>query len=285
MRVRIALDELRRIRELSNTIKALAAEIAQLVAEIAGAAGVAPIPVSSGKTNRHRLDRGGNRPITATIHRIAVTRLRSSPAASGTCSRPPAPSRNRRSHHQLLDIRAAKAAVGIDAFPRERRLALLVLLSSERDRCEPRRAPASEQQDRRRPGSALALRDKSRERKERVDVARPPAPALWPAESLIPHWARPAGRCPAPTATYATTWRSSSAGASRVPAQRGSGTSGSASLCAGARRSYPSRRARRADLHGPLLVGRATVCLPPNRSPTRTRQRTGPCRSDCPFLG
>src|SRR5215208_5506197 len=111
MRVRIARDELRRIRELSHTIKALEREIAQLVAQIAPqllsepgfgpliaaklvgevagahrfasdaklarAAGVAPIPVSSGKTNRHRLDRGGNRQINATIHRIAVTRLRS----------------------------------------------------------------------------------------------------------------------------------------------------------------------------------------------------------------
>src|SRR5215216_1157129 len=113
MRVRIARDELRRIRELSQTIKALEAEIAGLVAqialqllcepglgsltaaklvgEIAGAdrfssdaklaraAGVAPIPVSSGKTNRHRLDRGGNRQINATIHRIAVTRARCHP--------------------------------------------------------------------------------------------------------------------------------------------------------------------------------------------------------------
>ena len=113
MRVRIARDELRRIRELSQTIKALETEIAQLVAqiapqllsepgfgpltaaklvgEIAGAdrfasdaklaraAGVAPIPVSSGKTNRQRLDRGGNRQINATIHRIAVTRLRCHP--------------------------------------------------------------------------------------------------------------------------------------------------------------------------------------------------------------
>ncbi|MDP9377201.1 MAG: transposase [Actinomycetota bacterium] len=34
------------------------------------------MPVSSGKTNRHRLDRGGNRQINATIHRIAITRLR-----------------------------------------------------------------------------------------------------------------------------------------------------------------------------------------------------------------
>jgi transposase len=40
-------------------------------AKLARAAGVAPIPVSSGKTNRHRLDRGGNRQINATIHRIA----------------------------------------------------------------------------------------------------------------------------------------------------------------------------------------------------------------------
>jgi hypothetical protein len=35
MRVRIARDELRRIRELSQAIKALEAEIAQLVAQIA----------------------------------------------------------------------------------------------------------------------------------------------------------------------------------------------------------------------------------------------------------
>jgi transposase len=95
MRVRIARDELRRLRELTQTINALEGEIAglvvrvapqmlsepgfgpltaaKLVGEIAGAgrfatdaklaraAGVAPIPVSSGKTNRHRLDRGGNR--------------------------------------------------------------------------------------------------------------------------------------------------------------------------------------------------------------------------------
>jgi transposase len=113
MRVRIARDELRRIRELSRTIKALEAEITQLVAriapqllpepgfgpltaaklvgEIAGAgrfssdaklaraAGIAPIPVSSGNTNRHRLDRGGNRQINAAIHRVAVTRARCHP--------------------------------------------------------------------------------------------------------------------------------------------------------------------------------------------------------------
>jgi transposase len=112
-RVRIARDELRQMRELSRTIYALEAEIADLVArvapqllaepgfgpltaakligEIAGAqrfasdaklaraGGIAPIPVSSGKTNRHRLDRGGNRQINTAIHRIAVTRARCHP--------------------------------------------------------------------------------------------------------------------------------------------------------------------------------------------------------------
>ena len=113
MRVRIARDELRRIRELSQTIKALEREIAGLVAtvvpqlltepgfgpltaaklvgEIAGAdrfssdaklaraAGLAPIPASSGNTNRHRLDRGGNRQLNTAIHRIALTRARCHP--------------------------------------------------------------------------------------------------------------------------------------------------------------------------------------------------------------
>jgi transposase len=112
-RVRIARDELRRIADLSRAIDALETEIGELVAqaapqlldepgcgpltaaklvgEIAGAdrfatdaklaraAGLAPIPVSSGRTNRHRLDRGGNRQINAAIHRIALTRSRLHP--------------------------------------------------------------------------------------------------------------------------------------------------------------------------------------------------------------
>jgi transposase len=114
MRVRIARDELRRMRELTQAIKALEAEItvlvtelapqlvvepgcgpltaAKLVGEIAGAerfrsdaklaraAGIAPILASSGRTDRHRLDRGGNRQINAAIHRMAVTRARCDPA-------------------------------------------------------------------------------------------------------------------------------------------------------------------------------------------------------------
>src|SRR5918995_2356207 len=110
MRVRIARDELRRLRELTLAINRLEREItelvqqiapqlltepgfgpliaAKLVGEIAGAdrfataaklaraAGVAPIPASSGNTQRHRLDPGGNRQINAALHRVIVTRAR-----------------------------------------------------------------------------------------------------------------------------------------------------------------------------------------------------------------
>jgi transposase len=38
-------------------------------------AGVAPVPVSSGRTDRH-LSRGGNRQLNAALHRIAITQLR-----------------------------------------------------------------------------------------------------------------------------------------------------------------------------------------------------------------
>jgi transposase len=41
--------------------------------------GVAPIPISSGKTNRMRLHRGGDRRANSTLHLIAVARLRLDP--------------------------------------------------------------------------------------------------------------------------------------------------------------------------------------------------------------
>lgn len=39
--------------------------------------GVCPIPASSGKTTRHRLNRGGNRRANAALYRVAITRMRS----------------------------------------------------------------------------------------------------------------------------------------------------------------------------------------------------------------
>jgi transposase len=112
-RVRIARDEIRRIADLTRTINQLHDELAVLVAkaapqlladhglgvltaakligEIAGIerftsdaqlarlAGCAPIPVSSGRTDRHRLDRGGNRQLNHAIHMLAISKIRHDP--------------------------------------------------------------------------------------------------------------------------------------------------------------------------------------------------------------
>ena len=45
-------------------------------AAFASLCGVNPIPASSGKTNRHRLNRGGDRQANAALYRIVVVRLR-----------------------------------------------------------------------------------------------------------------------------------------------------------------------------------------------------------------
>ncbi|MFC7278085.1 transposase, partial [Paractinoplanes rhizophilus] len=41
--------------------------------------GVAPIPASSGKTTRHRLNRGGDRQANAALYRVVLSRLRWDP--------------------------------------------------------------------------------------------------------------------------------------------------------------------------------------------------------------
>ena len=45
-------------------------------AAFAALCGVSPVPASSGKTNRHRLNRGGDRQANAAIHRVVIVRLR-----------------------------------------------------------------------------------------------------------------------------------------------------------------------------------------------------------------
>jgi transposase len=46
-------------------------------AAFASLAGVCPIPASSGRTIRHRLNRGGDRALNRAIHTIAQVRMRS----------------------------------------------------------------------------------------------------------------------------------------------------------------------------------------------------------------
>jgi transposase len=107
---RVARDILGRVVELSQTIRVLEREIGALIgplapnllalvgcgpltaAKIVGEAGgigrfrskeafarhngTAPVPVWSGNTVRHRLNRGGNRQLNVALHRIAITQAR-----------------------------------------------------------------------------------------------------------------------------------------------------------------------------------------------------------------
>jgi transposase len=50
-------------------------------AQLARHGGVAPLEASSGRTQRHRLDRGGNRQLNAALYRIAISQARYHPEA------------------------------------------------------------------------------------------------------------------------------------------------------------------------------------------------------------
>jgi transposase len=129
-RVRVSRDQLKLIRQLSRRIVELETELrplvadyapqllaepgcgpltaAKLIGEIAGAhrfktdaqlarnAGVAPIPASSGNTQRHRLDRGGNRQLNLALHRIAITKARICPETQAYLERKQAEGKTRK---------------------------------------------------------------------------------------------------------------------------------------------------------------------------------------------
>ena len=56
-------------------------------ASFAALCGVSPIPASSGKTNRHRLNRGGDRQANCALHTVAMVRLRSDPRTRAYAAR------------------------------------------------------------------------------------------------------------------------------------------------------------------------------------------------------
>lgn len=56
-------------------------------AAFAALCGTSPVPASSGKTIRHRLNRGGNRSANRALHRIAVVRLHTDPRTRGYADR------------------------------------------------------------------------------------------------------------------------------------------------------------------------------------------------------
>jgi transposase len=129
-RVRVARELVRhitartsRIRELESELAALVERYApqllaergcgpltaaKLIGEIAGAdrfatdsklartGGAAPIPASSGNTNRHRLDRGGNRQLNCALHRLAVNKAHYCPHTAAYLERKQAEGKSRK---------------------------------------------------------------------------------------------------------------------------------------------------------------------------------------------
>jgi transposase len=160
-RVRIARELVRTVRERTRRAAELEREIAvlvraqapqllelpgcgaltaaKIVAETAGVerfasdaklarlAGVAPIPASSGRTHRHRLDRGGNRQLNCALHRIAVTQGRVHPPARDYLARKQAEGKTRMEALRCLKrhlvrvvwqaLRAVPSAESINSLP------------------------------------------------------------------------------------------------------------------------------------------------------------------------
>lgn len=130
LQVRIARELVTTIRQLNRTIAELDQELEQRTAELAPAllelpgcaavtaakllaeigpidrfksdaqlarhGGVAPLEASSGRTQRHRLDRGGNRQLNAALYRIAITQARYHPAAQAYLERKRSEGKSRR---------------------------------------------------------------------------------------------------------------------------------------------------------------------------------------------
>lgn len=77
-------------------------------AQLARHAGVAPLDASSGKHQRHRLDRGGNRQLNCALHRIAVTQGRVHPPAKTYLERKQAEGKSRREALRCLKRQLAR---------------------------------------------------------------------------------------------------------------------------------------------------------------------------------
>jgi transposase len=80
----------------------------QTDAQLARHSGVAPLEASSGRVQRHRLDRGGNRQLNAAFYRIAITQARYHPAARAYLERKQAEGNSRREAIRCLKRQLAR---------------------------------------------------------------------------------------------------------------------------------------------------------------------------------
>jgi transposase len=141
-RVRVARELVRQITARTTRIRELEAELAalvesyapqllaergcgpltaaKLIGEIAGAdrfssdaklartSGTAPIPASTGQTNRHRLDRGGNRQLNCALHRLAVNKANWDPQTAAYLQRKQAEGKSRKEALRCLKRHLAR---------------------------------------------------------------------------------------------------------------------------------------------------------------------------------
>jgi len=63
--------------------------------------GVAPLPASSGRTQRHRLNRGGDRHANAALYRIVLCRLRRDPRTQAYAAKRTAQGLSKKRDHPL----------------------------------------------------------------------------------------------------------------------------------------------------------------------------------------
>lgn len=80
-------------------------------AGFAALCGVSPVPASSGKTVRHRLNRGGDRGANSALHIIAIVRLRTDPRTKAYVEK-----RISEGHSRLDAIRALKRYIAREVF-------------------------------------------------------------------------------------------------------------------------------------------------------------------------
>jgi transposase len=139
VRAQVARRRTTRLRELDAEIADLAAQLARLVAatrtqltdivgigpilaarilgevgdlsrypdadHFAAANGTAPIPVASGRTDRHRLNRGGNRRLNRALHYVALTQATWEPRAVAYLARKQAEGKTKREALRCLKRR------------------------------------------------------------------------------------------------------------------------------------------------------------------------------------
>src|SRR6185437_2846218 len=80
-------------------------------ASFAALCGASPVPASSGKTIRHRLNRGGDRHANSALHIIAIGRLRTDPKTKAYVAK-----RIAEGHSKLDAIRALKRYIAREVF-------------------------------------------------------------------------------------------------------------------------------------------------------------------------